>query len=258
VSLDLPALRDAALAVAEEADALSLRHFRAGVDVDTKGDGTPVTRADREVEALTRRRLAGAFPGHALAGEEQGGVLEPGVPTWIVDPIDGTKNFVRGIPIWATLLALVVDGVPVVGVVSAPAMGERWDAAQGLGARRNGERAAVSAVGDLAETHLLVGGLSWFRRSPRHWALLGDLVDRVWRVRGFGDFWMHLLVAGGHADAALERDVEPWDVAAPACVVNEAGGRMTAWDGGPLLGSGEALTTNGHLHDALVAHLAQA
>jgi histidinol-phosphatase len=252
---DLAAARDAALALAEEADALSLRYFHGGVEVQAKADGTPVTRADREVEALARRRLATAFPGHALAGEEEGGAIDPSVPTWIVDPIDGTKNFVRGIPVWATLIALVVDGVPVVGVASAPAMGERWDAATGLGARRNGAVMTVSAVEALGDTHLLVGGLSWFRRDPRHWALLGELVDATWRTRGFGDFWMHLLVAGGMADAAVERDVSDWDVAAPACIVTEAGGTMTAWDGGPLLGSGEALTSNGRLHPQLVARL---
>jgi len=253
---DLAACRDVALALVEETDALALRWFDRGVDVRAKADGSPVTQADREVEALVRARLAATFPGHALAGEEQGGALEPGVPTWIVDPVDGTKNFVRGIPVWATLLALVVDGEPVVGVVSAPAMGERWDAASGAGARRNGETVVVSAVGDLADAHLAHGGLAWFRRSPRHWALLGGLVDQVARTRGFGDFWIHLLVAGGMVDAAVERDVQPWDVAAPACVVTAAGGRMTAWDGGPLLGSGEALTSNGRLHDALVAALA--
>jgi histidinol-phosphatase len=252
---DLAAAHAAALALAEEADALSLRYFNAGVEAHAKADGTPVTRADREVEALARRRLADAFPSHALAGEEEGGAIDPAVPTWIVDPIDGTKNFIRGIPVWATLIALVVGGTPVVGVASAPAMGERWDAAAGHGARRNGAAVAVSAVDTLATTHLMVGGLSWFRRSPRHWALLGDLVDEAWRTRGFGDFWMHLLVAGGMADAALERDVNDWDVAAPACIVTEAGGTMTAWDGGPLLGSGEALTSNGRLHPLLVERL---
>jgi len=255
-AVDLAACRAVALEVAAEADALALRWFAGGVDARAKADGSPVTQADLQVEALARDRLAAALPGHAVAGEEQGGGLEPGVPTWLVDPIDGTKNFVRGVPVWATLLALVVDGEPVVGVVSAPAMGERWDGAAGLGARRNGEPVGVSAVAALGEAHLAHGGLAWFRRSPRHWALFGDLVDRVARTRGFGDFWMHLLVAGGMVDAAVERDVQPWDVAAPACVVTAAGGRMTAWDGGPLLGSGEALTSNGHLHADLVAHLA--
>lgn len=254
--LDLAGLRDAALGIAEEADALSLRHFRRGVDATAKADGSPVTVADREVEALARRRLGEAFPAHAVLGEEGGGAIQPAVPTWVVDPIDATKNFLRGVPVWATLLALVAGGEVVVGVVSAPAMGERWDAARGLGARRDGEPIRVSRVDRLEDAHVLHGGLDWFRADPAHWALLGRIADRAWRTRGFGDFWMHLLVAGGHAEVAFERDVQPWDVAAPLCVVREAGGRCTAWDGGDPLASGELVTTNGALHDAFLAELA--
>jgi histidinol-phosphatase len=254
--LDLAGLRDAALEIVEETDAVALSHFRHGVAAATKADGSPVTVADREVESLLRRRLRAAFPEHAVLGEEQGGAIDPAAPTWVLDPIDATKNFLRGLPIWATLLALVVDGQPVLGVASAPAMGERWEAARGLGARRNGERVNVSAVADLAQAHVLHGGLDWFRQTPGGWELLGRLADRAWRTRGFGDFWMHLLVAGGMADAAVERDVKPWDIAAPGCIVAEAGGLMTAWDGGSALASGEALTTNAHLHDELLRLLA--
>lgn len=249
--LDLPALRSAALAICEEAEPLALRHFERGVVASDKADGTPVTVADREVEALVRRRLAAAFPGHAVLGEEEGGGLDAHTPTWVLDPIDGTKNFVRGIPVWATLLALVADGEPVVGVASAPAMGERWDAARGLGARRNGRPVVVSTVAALSDAHLLHGGIAWFRQSPGGWDLLGRLADEAGRTRGFGDFWMHLLVAGGMADVALERDLKPWDIAALECIVTEAGGRMTSWRGDRALTSGEALTTNGLLHPRL-------
>ncbi len=254
--LDLPVLLAAAQAVADEADALSLAHFTRGVTATAKADGTPVTVADREVESLVRARLAEAFPDHAHYGEEQGGTLDPAVPTWVLDPIDGTKNFLRGVPVWATLLALVVDGSPVLGVASAPALRERWDAARGLGARRNGRRAAVSGTGDLEEASVLHGGLGWFRQVPGGWDLLGRITDRAGRTRGYGDFWMHLLVAGGMAEAAIERDLKPWDLAALICIVEEAGGRLTAWDGGQALPSGEALTTNGRLHDELLAVVA--
>lgn len=245
--LDLAALLVAAHTIADEADALSLRHFARGVDATAKADGSPVTVADREVEALVRARLTEAFPSHALYGEEEGGGLEPGVPTWVLDPIDGTKGFLRGTPVWATLLALVVDGDPVLGVASAPALRERWGAARGLGARRNGHAMHVSAVDDLADAHVLHGGLDWFRRTPGGWDLLGRVAERAGRTRGYGDFWMHLLVAGGQADAAIERDLKPWDIAALICIVEEAGGRLTAWDGGQALPSGEALTTNAAL-----------
>lgn len=255
--LDVPALLHSALTIVEETDALALRHFDHGVLVTSKADGSPVTAADRDVEALLRRLLAERFPGYSVFGEEEGGELDDSVPTWVLDPIDATKNFIRGIPVWATLLALVVDGEPVIGIASAPAMGERWDAARGLGARRNGRPVAVSTVAALSDAHLLHGGLDWFRQVPGGWDLLGRLADATWRTRGFGDFWMHLLVAGGMADVALERDLEPWDVAAPACIVVEAGGRMTSWSGGSALTSGEALSTNGLLHEDLVELVAE-
>ena len=254
--IDLAAARDAALSILDETDELALRHFSSGVDAQTKDDGSPVTAADTGVERILRERLAERFGAHAVLGEEEGGGLDPTTPTWVVDPIDATKNFLRGVPVWATLVALVLDGAPVLGVVSAPAMGERWEATSGGGCHRNGERMTVSGVASLQQAHVIHGGLSWFRRSERHWRLLGEVVDRSWRTRGFGDFWMHLLVAAGQADVAFERDVKPWDIAAPEVLVTEAGGRFTAWDGSPALLSGEALATNaGVLHDEMVALL---
>ena len=253
---DLPAALSAAGSFLDETDDLALRHFGGGVDARAKADGSPVTAADTGVERLLRDRLDEAFPDHAVYGEEQGGALDPATPTWVLDPIDATKNFIRGIPIWATLLALVENGRPVLGLVSAPAMGERWAAHTGGGCRRNGEPVTVSGIAAFDDAHVLHGGLSWFRQSPRHWALLGEVVDRSWRTRGFGDFWMHLLVAAGQADLAFERDVKPWDIAAPEVIVTEAGGRFTAWDGSPALRSGEALASNGSaLHDEMVALL---
>ena len=255
-ALDLQGLLQIALSLADAADEVSLRHFGGRVAADTKTDGSPVTAADREVEAAVRTRLAELDPLHPILGEEEGGRLDADTPTWVIDPIDATANFMRGIPVYATLIGLVVDETPVVGVVSAPALGERWDAAQGLGTRCNGTPARVSQVATLAESQVLHGGLDWWRDTPQRWAILGRLADAATRTRGFGDFWMHLLVAGGMAEVAIERDLKPWDVAAVQCVVTEAGGRMTSYDGGSPLTTGETVSSNGLVHDEVLALLA--
>jgi histidinol-phosphatase len=250
--LDLLALRDLALALADEADRISLDRFGGPVPAVRKPDGTPVTEADRAIEAALRARIEAAHPDHAVLGEETGGALAPDVPTWVIDPIDATKNFMRGIPVYATLIGVVHRGRAVVGVASSPALGERWDAVEGGGARRNGVPVGVSAIDDLGDAQVLHGGLDWYRADPGLWDLLGDLADRVGRMRGFGDYWNHLLVAGGMAEVAFERDLKPWDIAALECIVTAAGGRMTAFDGGPALaGGGDVLTTNGLLHEPL-------
>lgn len=249
---------DVALELADIADGITLERFGGPVPSVAKPDGTPVTEADHAVEAALRARLAERCPDHAILGEEQGGAIDPSTPTWVIDPIDATKNFMRGIPVYATLIALVEGGRAVVGVASAPALGERWDAAQGLGARRNGEAIGVSAIADLADAQVLHGGLHWYREHPGMWDLLGRIADRCGRTRGFGDFWMHLLVAGGMAEVAFERDLSPWDVAALECIVTEAGGRFTGLSGESALVSGDALTTNGLLHDELLGLLAGA
>ena len=254
--MDLEGLRALAMEAVDAADAVTLARFGGRQDAARKRDGSLVTAADREAEAVLRERLGAATPRLPILGEEEGGSLDPATPTWVLDPIDATNNFVRGIPVYATLVALVENGHAVVGVASAPAMGERWDAAAGLGARRNGETIRVSDVASLAQAQVLHGGLDWWRRSDADWAVLGRLADAAWRTRGFGDFWMHLLVAGGMAEVAVERDLEPWDVAAVECIVGEAGGRVTAFDGGAAIAAGEALTTNGRLHGAVQALLA--
>lgn len=254
--MDAEALRDEALSLADTADRIAARHFGGPVPAVAKPDGSPVTAADREIETALRTAIGARHPDHAVLGEEEGGVLEDDAPTWVIDPIDATKNFLRGIPVFATLIAVVDAGRVVAAVVSAPAMGERWDAAAGAGARRNGERVAVSAIADLAEAQLLHGGLEWFRGDPDSWERLGALTDAAWRTRGFGDFWMHLLVAGGMAEAAFERDLKLWDLAAVVGVVEEAGGRATTWDGGdPLRGDGSVLSSNGVVHEQVRAHL---
>ena len=249
--VDVERWRAVAMAAADAADRVSLSHFGGRLAADRKADGSFVTVADREVEAVVRAVLTD-FP---VFGEEEGGRLDASEPTWVVDPIDATNNFLRGIPVYATLIALVVAGEPVVGVVSAPALGERWDAAAGMGTRRNGLPAAVSDVATVAEAQVLHGGLDWWRDTPQRWEALGRIADAAWRTRGFGDFWMHLLVAGGMAEAAIERDLRPWDIAAVQCVVEQAGGRVTSWGAGSPIATGEALTTNGLVHDELAALL---
>lgn len=254
---DLASLTGLALALADAADEVSLRHFGGRQATEEKADGSPVTAADREVERVLREGLARAVPAHAILGEEEGGSLEGGL-TWVLDPIDGTANFMRGIPVYATLIALLDDGEPVLGVASAPAMGERWHATRGGGAFRNRDPVRVSDVAALADAQTCHGGLNWWRSSPRQWEALGRLTDASARVRGFGDFWMHLLVAGGMADVAVDRDLKPWDIAAVQCIVTEAGGRMTSYEGGPPMASGETVSTNGLLHDEVLALLADA
>jgi histidinol-phosphatase len=258
LDLDLERYRDIALTLADAADEVSLRHFGGQIAAERKRDGSFVTAADKAVETAVREALADLAPGAPVLGEEQGGALETDVPTWVIDPIDATNNFLRGIPVYATLIAVVVGHQPVVGVASAPAMGERWDAAHGMGTRRNGEFARVSDIADLAEAQLLHGGLDWWRETPGEWERLGRLTDLVWRTRGFGDFWMHLLVAGGLAEIAVESDLKPWDIAAVECIVTEAGGRMTSYDGGPPIPAGQALSTNGVLHDEVLRLLSDA
>ncbi len=247
-----------ALALADAADPVTLARYRAGdLAIETKPDLTPVTESDRGVERLARAMLRTARPGDAILGEEFGGVVEGG-RTWIIDPIDGTKNYVRGVPVWATLIALIEDGHPLVGVVSAPALGRRWWAAVSEGAWSTGPESAepraltCSRVADLADASLSVSDhVGWSGDS------FARLQRSVWRSRGYGDFWSHMLVAEGAVDIAAEPELNAWDVAALLPIVSEAGGRTTRMDGGPVDLSAESLvpllTTNGLLHDQAVS-----
>jgi len=255
VSADL----DLALALADVSDAITMGRFQAeDLVVDTKPDLTPVTEADRAVEEAIRERLAELHPGDAILGEEYG-QSEAGAGTrrWIVDPIDGTKNYVRGIPVWATLLALQEAEELVVGVISAPALGRRWWAARGEGAyvddrlRGGGSRRIeVSGVRTLEDAQLCFSGLDDWKDGG---AALMRLAQSCWRSRGYGDFWPYALLAEGAVDLTCEPVVELWDLAAPRIVVEEAGGRFTDLGGVPTAAGGDALATNGLLHDAALA-----
>jgi histidinol-phosphatase len=245
-----------ALRLADTADPITLGRFRAAdLHVERKPDRTPVTDADLATEDAVRAVLASERPDDAILGEERGGELGTG-RTWVLDPIDGTKNFSRGVPVWASLIALVDGGRPVVGVVTAPAMGRRWWAAQGQGAftrdpaRDVGQaRLAVSGVTDLADAYASTTDLGYWHQEGRRDQWLA-LTEACWETRAFGDFWHHVLVAEGLLDLAVEPGAGTWDLAAPQVVVEEAGGRLTDLAGHPRPDGGNALTSNGLLHDA--------
>jgi histidinol-phosphatase len=243
-----------ALELADLADAISLERFQAAdLVVETKPDLSPVTEADRAVEQALRKRIAEVRPGHGVVGEELG-AEERGDARWILDPIDGTKNYVRGIPVFGTLIALQREGVVVLGVVSAPALQRRWWAARGAGAFAGGRPIRVSRVTELHDAVLAYSSVgSWEEHG------LGErftaLARRCWRTRGFGDFWSHMLVAEGAADIACEPEVALWDLAPLQVIVEEAGGRFTDLSGVARADGGSAVTSNGLLHDRVLATL---
>ena len=232
-----------ALELADAADAISLGRFRThDLVVETKPDLSPVTDADRAVEAMIRGRLALDRPGDGELGEEFG-TTGGGGRRWIVDPLDGTRNYSRGIPVWATLIALEQDGEVRLGVVSAPALGRRWWAERGTGAFANGEPVRVSRVADVEDAVL-----SFALEQP-----LPTVAHRCWHPRAYGDFWAHMLVAEGAVDGAIDAvGVEVWDLAAVQPIVEEAGGRFTDAAGVARVDGGTAISSNGRLHAALL------
>jgi histidinol-phosphatase len=235
-----------ALRLADAADAISLPAFRAGVPVEVKPDLTPVTEADRAVEVKLRRMLAAERPDDAVLGEEHGSEGD-GPRRWIVDPIDGTRNFTRRIPIWGTLIALEESGTVRLGVVSAPALGRRWWAERGAGAHAGGDPIRVSSierVEDAVLSFAIEDGVP-------------EIASRAWHARGFGDFWAHMLVAEGAVDGAVDAvGVDEWDLAAVSVIVEEAGGRFTSFAGEARIDAGTAISSNGLLHEALLASVA--
>ncbi len=259
--MDTDEALELALELADLADGITMKRFRAhDLQVATKPDLTPVSEADEAVERAIRERLA-ASTGHQVLGEEFGTDTgntdgDAAEYRWIIDPIDGTKSYVRGVPIWATLIGLERAGELIVGVASAPALGMRWWAGRGLGAFRDGERITVSSVAALADAQL---SFAWDTSERFHAGGIGtrliDLSHRCWRTRGIGDFWQHLLVAEGAFDVAIDPIVSLWDIAALIPIVEEAGGRWTAVDGRADIAAGSFVCTNGLLHDAVVASL---
>ena len=240
-------LREFAHELADLADALTMPAFRGHLDVRTKADGTWVTATDEGVEAALRSAIHDRFPGHAVLGEEAGRDGPADAPTWIIDPIDGTTNFVKGNPIFATLIAVQLDGAEVAGVVSAPALGSRWDGVAGGPARQDGRPIRVSEVRSLADAEVAFGGLDHFTDRGYDDAV-HELIVRTRRQRGYGDFWGHCLVAAGSTDVAIEAEVSLWDLAAVKVVVEAAGGTFTDLTGRATADGGNALSTNGTLH----------
>ncbi|MBC7549989.1 MAG: histidinol-phosphatase [Cellulomonas sp.] len=239
--------------IADQVDSVTMSRFKAlDLRVETKPDLTPVSDADRTAEEVIRAQLARARPRDAIHGEEFADTGR-GPRRWVIDPIDGTKNFIRGVPVWATLIALVDAGQPVLGLVSAPALGRRWWAANGSGAWTGKSLAAatrlqVSGVADLADASLSYSSLTGWEAQGRLDNLL-DLTRKVWRTRAYGDFWSHVLVAEGAVDLSCEPELALHDMAALVPIVTEAGGRFTSIKGVPGPFGGSALVSNGLLHE---------
>ncbi|MFZ3568281.1 histidinol-phosphatase [Streptomyces sp. BH097] len=249
--------------LADVADAATMDRFKAlDLKVETKPDMTPVSEADKAAEELIRGNLQRARPRDAILGEEYG-IQGTGPRRWVIDPIDGTKNYVRGVPVWATLISLMEAGEggyqPVVGVVSAPALQRRWWAAKRAGAYTgrsltSASRIHASNVGRLEDASFAYSSLTGWEEQGRLDGFL-DLSRTVWRTRGYGDFWPYMMVAEGSIDMCAEPELSLWDMAAPSIVVSEAGGSYTGLDGRPGPHSGNAAASNGLLHDQLLSYL---
>lgn len=257
---------EVALAACDAADAISMASFRVPIAVTTKPDSSFVTAADTAVERAIRERIAARFPDHGLVGEEYGEQPSGSGRRWFIDPIDGTHNYMRGVPLFATLLGLEIDGQLVVGAVSAPALHRRWFSWQGGGAwaadvipggwdRDSAVPIAVSDVADLAASSLVYSSLPSVVASGLAPGFV-DLLGSVWRDRGLGDFYGYLLVAEGAAEAMVEADLKAWDLAGPRAVLEHAGGRLTDLRGGADMPARGVLATNGRLHDRFLERLA--
>jgi histidinol-phosphatase len=246
---------EVAMAACDEADVIARAHFRRDLVIETKPDRSFVTQADKAIEQMIRERLHTAFPDHGLIGEEFGAEAADASVRWYIDPIDGTHNFMRGVPLFGTLLAVERDGELQAGVLSAPALDERWWGWRGGGAwaRNRGQatrRVTVSAVSRLEDSVILYGSgrdIVASGRAPGFDHLLRD----VWRERGFGDFWGYALLAEGAAEAMIEVELSPWDAAAPMLLIEEAGGRATDLQDRRRVDTGTFLGSNGLLHETI-------
>jgi len=250
-----------ALDLADQADHVTMAAFgSADLVVETKPDLTPVSEADKETERLLRSQLAATRPGDAIMGEEYGSYDAGAARTWILDPIDGTKNYVRTVPVWATLIALRAEQEVVLGVVSAPALGRRWWAAKGSGAwtispgSAEPRRIRVSGVSHLQDASFSYSdAVGWDKHGSG--TGLDSLLTGTWRQRAYGDFWSHMLVAEGAVDVAGEPALETYDMAALIPIICEAGGMVSAYDGSHALVGGNLLSSNGLLHPAVLSLL---
>jgi histidinol-phosphatase len=241
---------EVAIAAARAAGDVALRYFRTGLTVEYKGDRSPVTRADRECEQRIVEVLHAAFPDYGVVGEEFGETPGAGA-RWIIDPIDGTKNFIRGIPYFATLIGLEEEGEITAGVIYAPAIDDLLYAQKGQGAYDRTGRLQVSSIATLRQGMIVFGGIDIFRQAGR-WDAFERLVRTSGRQRGFGDYFGHTFVARGQAEAMVELDLKPWDLAAIKIVIEEAGGRFTDFTGAATIYGGTAIASNGVVHDEIL------
>jgi histidinol-phosphatase len=247
-----------ALDACDQADEIALRHFRRDLDIERKPDRSFVTIADQGIERELRGRILARWPDHGLVGEEYGTEAGHATTRWYIDPIDGTHNYIRGVPLFGTLLAVEHEGELQVGVISAPAMRERWFAWRGGGAWNRGlsgeRRIRVSRVGAIEDAQILYGS---GRDNMASGLMPGfdALITQAWRERGFGDFWGYALVAEGAAEAMLETGMSSWDVAAPLVLIEEAGGRVTDVHGERRVDAPSFVGSNGRLHDAILSRL---
>ncbi|RME13620.1 MAG: histidinol-phosphatase [Ardenticatenia bacterium] len=241
-----------ALDAAWEAGRLTLGYFQTNVHVETKADASPVTIADREAEALLRRLIERTYPDHGIIGEEHGEKPARSAYTWVLDPIDGTKSFITGVPLYGTMVALLQEGEPVLGVLFFPALGEMVYAARGMGCFWNGRRARVSDVRDLSQAKLLVSNLNKFEQYGK-----ADAWQRLVRATAFqrtwGDAYGYALVATGRADIMCDPIMSIWDIAPLLVIMEEAGGTLTDWQGNRTISNAESIATNGHLFEQVMA-----
>lgn len=237
---------------AQKAGQFALGYFDQGIAVEWKADDSPVTMADRGAEQLLRETLLAKFPSDGFLGEEFGDTPGASGFRWIIDPIDGTRSFVRGVPIWATLVGLEYKGELIAGVTYIPAWKQTFRALRGDGAYRDERRIRVSDVKTMDKAHVYYSSVSWFKRAGRDRQFL-ELVDVTERQRGFGDFYGFVMIAQGSGEIMIEHGVHAWDLGGLAPIVEEAGGKMTAWDGKFDINKPDVLATNGHLHNEALA-----
>src|SRR3989441_8616385 len=243
--------------LADEADKIAMRYFRRDLRIDRKPDRTFVTQVDTAVEKALRERIAQRYPAHGVLAEEFGDRTAKQVTRWIIDPIDATHSYLRGIPVFATLIALERAGVMELGVISAPAMRERWHAVRGGGAWSGKRRLHVSRVSQLEDAQIFYASRSAFKAVGTERAF-DAVTHAAWRDRGFGDFWGYALVTAGAGEAMFEPELYSWDLAAPLILVEEAGGRLTDFKGKRTYAGGNAVASNGLLHDVILEKLSGA
>jgi histidinol-phosphatase len=240
--------------LADIADRIAMQHFRRDLQITQKPDRTFVTQADTTIERELRERIAARYPQHGVLAEELGSGTAERETRWIIDPIDATHSFMRGIPVFATLIALERDGVVELGVMSAPAMRERWHAIRGGGAWSGRRRLHVSKIARLDDAQVFYASRSAFLAVGKARGF-DAVIKQTWRDRGFGDFWGYALVTEGAGEAMIEPELQPWDLAAPLIIVEEAGGRLTDWTGRRTYAGGNAVASNGLVHEAILERL---